>query len=38
MLHALREVTAIARRIAAILLLEPELDASYEAVKEASYN
>jgi hypothetical protein len=27
-----REVTAIARRIAAILLLEPDLDASYRAV------
>ncbi|MBA3943929.1 MAG: N-6 DNA methylase [Herpetosiphonaceae bacterium] len=32
-LDEVREVTAMARRIAAILLLEPELDASYEAVK-----
>jgi hypothetical protein len=29
-----REVRHMARRIAAILLLEPELDANYEAVKE----
>lgn len=28
-----REVTQMARRIAAIRLLEPELDASYTAVK-----
>ncbi len=32
-----REVTRIARRIAAIRLLEPELDASYRAVKQATY-
>jgi hypothetical protein len=31
------EVTNMARRIAAILLLEPELDAKYEAVKQATY-
>lgn len=32
-----REVTQMARRIAAILLLEPELDENYLRVKEASY-
>jgi hypothetical protein len=32
-----REVTNIARRIAAILLLEPALDANYEAVKQSAY-
>jgi hypothetical protein len=32
-----REVTQMARRIAAILLLEPELDASYTAVKAGEY-
>jgi hypothetical protein len=32
-----REVTQIARRIAAILLLEPELDANYRAVAGAGY-
>jgi very-short-patch-repair endonuclease len=32
-----REVTQIARRIAAILLLEPELDANYRAVAAATY-
>jgi hypothetical protein len=32
-----REVTSIARRIAAILLLEPELDANYQAVKQVLY-
>jgi Type ISP C-terminal specificity domain len=32
------EVTHMARRITAILLLEPELDASYEAVKQATYS
>lgn len=32
-----REVTAIARRIAAILLLAPALDASYQAVKGETY-
>ncbi len=31
------EVTQMARCIAAILLLEPELDANYEAVKQATY-
>jgi len=33
-----REVTNIARRIAALLLLEPRLDASYGAVKQATYS
>jgi predicted helicase len=32
-----RAVTEIARRIAAILLMEPELDANYEAVKKSTY-
>ena len=32
-----REVTDMARRIAAILLLEPELDESYRRAKEAAY-
>jgi hypothetical protein len=32
-----REVTNIARRIVAILLMETELDASYQAVKQATY-
>jgi hypothetical protein len=32
-----REVTNIARRIAALLLLEPQLDANYQAVKQATY-
>jgi hypothetical protein len=31
------EVTQIARRIAAILLLEPELDTNYQAVKRSAY-
>ncbi len=31
------EVTQMARRIAAILLLEPELDANYQAVKQSTY-
>jgi hypothetical protein len=31
------EVTQMARRIAAILLLEPELDANYQAVKRSAY-
>jgi len=31
------EVTNMARRIAAILLLEPELDANYQAVKQSTY-
>jgi type I restriction-modification system DNA methylase subunit len=31
------EVTQMARRIAAILLLEPELDANYAAVKQSTY-
>jgi predicted helicase len=34
-LEELKEVTATARRIAAILLLEPKLDANYMAVKSA---
>jgi len=32
-----REVTNMARRIAAVLLLEPALDANYKAVKKAAY-
>ncbi|HZG46417.1 MAG TPA: type ISP restriction/modification enzyme [Allosphingosinicella sp.] len=32
-----REVTGMARRIAALVLLEPELDASYATVKQATY-
>ncbi|HEY0077851.1 MAG TPA: type ISP restriction/modification enzyme [Pyrinomonadaceae bacterium] len=32
-----REATNIARRIAALLLLEPALDASYHAVRQATY-
>ena len=32
-----RAVTDIARRIAAILLMEPKLDANYEAVKQSTY-
>ncbi len=32
-----REVTNMARRIAAILLLEPRLDANYETVKKTAY-
>ena len=32
-----REVTNMARRIAAIILLEPDLDANYQAVKQATY-
>lgn len=35
--HEAREVTAMARRIAAILLLEPQLDANYAAAKPAAY-
>jgi predicted helicase len=33
-----REVTNMARRIAAIVLLEPALDANYQAVKTATYS
>ena len=33
-----QEVSYIARRISAILFLEPELNANYEAVKKAIYN
>lgn len=33
-----REVMNMARRIAAILLLEPALDANYQAVKQATYS
>lgn len=36
-LDEVQEVTHIARRIAAILLLEPDLDANYAAVKAATY-
>ena len=32
-----REVTNMARRIAAILLLEPALDENYEKVKSSTY-
>ena len=32
-----QEVTAMARRIAAVLLLEPALDANYAAVSGATY-
>jgi hypothetical protein len=32
-----REVTRMGRRIAAILLLQPELDANYLAVKGATW-
>ncbi len=32
-----RAVTDIARRIAAMLLMEPELDANYEAIKKSTY-
>lgn len=35
--NEVREVTQMARRIAAILLLEPELDENYRRVKEAAY-
>ena len=37
-LDEIREVTNMARRIAAILLLEPALDANYRAVKEDCYD
>lgn len=37
-LDEVREVTNMARRIAAILLLEPQLDANYLAVKENCYD
>jgi hypothetical protein len=33
-----REVTHIARRLAALILLQPELDASYQHVKAASHD
>lgn len=36
-LEEVTEVTHMARRIAAILLLEPELDANYQAVKQSTY-
>jgi len=32
-----REVTRMVRRIAAILLMQPALDANYRAVKENTY-
>ena len=32
-----REVTNMARRIAAIILLQPALDANYQAVKASTY-
>ncbi len=37
-LDEMREVTSMARRIAAILLLEPALDANYRAVKVECYD
>lgn len=37
-LDEIREVTNMARRIAAILLLEPQLDANYRAVKENCFD
>ncbi len=37
-LDEVREVTNMARRIAAILLLEPQLDANYRATKENCYD
>ena len=33
----MREFIAIARRVAALLLLEPDLDANYQSVKQAAY-
>jgi hypothetical protein len=36
-LDKVREVTIMARRIAAIVLLEPDLDVNYQAVKQAAY-
>jgi hypothetical protein len=36
-LDEVREVTDMARRIAAILLLGPRLDANYRAVRDAAY-
>jgi hypothetical protein len=33
----MRNVTDMARRIASILLLQPELDANYEAVMKSTY-
>jgi len=36
-LEEVTEVTQMARRITAILLLEPELDANYQAVKQSTY-
>ena len=33
-----REVTHIARRIAALILLQPELDKNYAAIKSSSAN
>jgi hypothetical protein len=33
-----REVTQMARRIAALLLLQPELDANYQRVKSNTYD
>ncbi len=32
-----REVTRTARRLAALILLQPDLDANYQQVKAASY-
>jgi hypothetical protein len=37
-LEEVKEVTDMARRIAALLLLRPALDANYRAVKAATYH
>jgi hypothetical protein len=37
MMEEVRTVTEIARRIAAIILMEPALNANYEAVKKSTY-
>jgi hypothetical protein len=36
-IEEVREITGTARRVAAILLLEPRLDANYRAISEACY-
>ncbi|WP_373529145.1 hypothetical protein [Nostoc sp.] len=36
-IEEVREVTKIARRIAAILMLEPDLDTNDEKVKQSTY-
>ena len=37
-LEEVREVQDMARRITAILLLEPELNANYQAIKQATFS